>query len=194
MSIHSGLKIKSGFTWFDRFLVLGGIVLQLFVLAQLHEYKRSFGAGGEAVRAKTDSVVTDRDRPLSGSGNAIGRKREMALRREPPPAAREAPPDPALMVLDREWDRLMRTPAMDMAELNDAYMVLFGLPGIERPEVDVRLNGAVLTVSLHMVNRRNGSRHSSQVMRRVRLPWPVAPGAAPSYSLSNGVLRVRVPK
>ena len=92
-------------------------------------------------------------------------------------------------------------PAMDVAETDNAVVVKAELPGLEAKDVEVSLNGDILTVkgekkeekeektkSFHRVERHYGS-----FERSIRLPAPVKPDKVEA-TFKNGVLTVELPK
>ncbi len=93
------------------------------------------------------------------------------------------------------------SPALDMAQTDDAIIVKAELPGLETKDVEVELTGDVLTIkgekkevkeekakSYHRVERCYGS-----FQRSVRLPAAVK-GDEVDASFKNGVLTVSLPK
>lgn len=100
----------------------------------------------------------------------------------------------SMMDLDGGWSSLRTTPAMDMREDSKSYIVLFNAPEARVEDINVELNGRLLQVrylptatDLHGRNRLNLS-------RRIWLPGPVPAGKEIYTSLSNGILKIVVPK
>jgi len=96
----------------------------------------------------------------------------------------------------RRW-----TPAMDLAETEDAFVLRADLPGVSQEDVSIELEDTVLTVSgerkadhetkgegFYRVERSFGS-----FSRSLTLPKGVDPEAI-SASFTDGVLEVRIPK
>jgi HSP20 family protein len=92
-------------------------------------------------------------------------------------------------------------PALDIAEESDAYVVKTELPGIGPEDVEVSLEGGLLTITgerrqetetserqFHRVERRYG-----RFRRSITLPDNVRTDAVEA-DFDNGVLTVRVPK
>ncbi|KAI9342619.1 HSP20-like chaperone [Obelidium mucronatum] len=91
---------------------------------------------------------------------------------------------------------------LDVTETPKEFVILCDMPGFEKSNVNVSLNGQVLTVSgertsttdqttpanRHVIERRHGS-----FMRRVSLPSSVDASDVKAL-LENGVLHVRVGK
>jgi HSP20 family protein len=92
-------------------------------------------------------------------------------------------------------------PALDIAERPDAYVVTVEVPGIKPEELEITLEGGVLTISgerrfktetkdqqYHRVERRYGA-----FRRSITLPARVSADAIDA-SFADGVLQVVVPK
>jgi HSP20 family protein len=93
------------------------------------------------------------------------------------------------------------TPALDIAERKDAYLVSVELPGVNPDDIDITLEGNLLTIQgqrhqpqdsseeqFHRVERFYGS-----FRRTVSLPSTVQAGAIQA-SYENGLLQLVVPK
>ena len=91
------------------------------------------------------------------------------------------------------------TPAADIEETDDAYIVELDLPGIGKKDVDVSMSGQVLTIT----GERKEKERAGILRRRVRkvgeftfevqFPEPVRDGELKA-NLKDGVLVVSVPK
>jgi HSP20 family protein len=93
------------------------------------------------------------------------------------------------------------TTSVDVVDEGDAFAVTADLPGFEKDEIDVRLDGNRLTITAESDQEEDTSgenyvrherRHQS-VNRSVMLPEDVVEGEV-SASYRNGVLTVRLPK
>lgn len=111
-------------------------------------------------------------------------------------------------MFDRFWSGALEplqlgrwTPAVDVSETDDAVMVQAEVPGMDPSEIDVSLEGNVLTIkgekkdereekgeNFHRVERQYGT-----FIRSVQLPTEVVAEKV-SASFRNGVLEVRLPK
>jgi HSP20 family protein len=90
----------------------------------------------------------------------------------------------------------------DMRDENDAVVVEASLPGFEDKDVDVQIEGNLLTVSAEKQDdreERNGEkwylreRRFGRIQRTVQLPVSVD-GNKAEAGLSNGVLTIKIPK
>lgn len=96
--------------------------------------------------------------------------------------------------LDDGWAAAAPLPAMDMREEPDRYVVLFSLPGLDGSNITVNLEGRLLTVSSKTTDQARARFSTYSFQRRVLLPGPVEAGEQAQAVMSNGVLRVSVPK
>lgn len=96
----------------------------------------------------------------------------------------------------RRW-----TPAMDLLETDDAFVIRADLPGLSESDVSVELEDNVLTVSgerkIEHEDKREGfyrvERAYGSFSRSLTLPKGVDPEAV-NAAFDRGVLEVRVPK
>ncbi len=99
----------------------------------------------------------------------------------------------------REDRRRSWSPAVDICEADDAYLLSMDVPGISREDIDVSIDGAVLTVK----GRReiDGGEHRMAVnerwqgefVRRFSLPDTVDQERV-AAKVENGVLALHIPK
>ena len=93
----------------------------------------------------------------------------------------------------------MWSPPVDIEETDDAYLLEAELPGVEPSDVDVELVGNELTITGEVkAKERNGvvrrsTRRTGRFDYRIALPGPLNADEVEA-SLTNGVLKVRVPK
>ena len=91
------------------------------------------------------------------------------------------------------------SPAVDIEEVDDAYVIEAELPGVKRDDVDVELREQELTISGELKERervgvlRRRTRRTGRFDYRVSLPSDADPEHVDA-SLHDGVLTVRVPK
>jgi HSP20 family protein len=118
--------------------------------------------------------------------------------------------------LERMFDRFFQTPlwpvatprlealwepALDVSETAGEYLVRLEAPGITRDDLDVNLDGNLLTLSgrreLHREEKGEEflweEREEGRFMRTLRLPGAVQE-AGIEATYSDGVLQVRLPK
>jgi HSP20 family protein len=90
-------------------------------------------------------------------------------------------------------------PAVDIEELEDAYVVEAEVPGVKREDVNIEVSGNELTISGEIkVREREGvirrrTRRVGEFEFRVLLPNEVNAGGIDA-KLNDGVLTVRIPK
>lgn len=94
--------------------------------------------------------------------------------------------------IDDGWDALVTSPAMDMKEREKEYVVVFSLPGVKLSDVTVTLDGRLLTVATAVSIGRQGNVATFQ--RSIRIPGPVGEAQLASAAITNGILRVTIPK
>jgi HSP20 family protein len=91
------------------------------------------------------------------------------------------------------------TPAADIEETDDAYIVEVDLPGIGKKDVDVSMSGQVLTITGERKEKervgilRRRTRKVGEFTFEVQFPQPVKESDL-TANLKDGVLVVRVPK
>jgi HSP20 family protein len=91
------------------------------------------------------------------------------------------------------------TPAVDLVEEDDAYVVEAELPGVKREDVNIELVGNELTIAGEVKEKeregvlRRRTRRVGRFDYRVRLPDQLDPEKIEA-KLDDGVLTVRVPK
>jgi HSP20 family molecular chaperone IbpA len=98
--------------------------------------------------------------------------------------------------LDNGWDATMTSPAMDMREQQDDYVVIFSLPTPRPSDLQVLLDGRVLTI-LTVFNQPALIHRYGEPLRfekRVQMPGPVGDSSLAAAHLTNGLMRVSVPK
>lgn len=97
--------------------------------------------------------------------------------------------------IDDGWEALTVSPAMDMKEQENKYIVVFSLPGARAHDVAVTIAGRILTV-ITVIRRENGAgeQPAGTFQRAVQLPGPVGDLQLAQATLTNGILRVSIPK
>ena len=93
------------------------------------------------------------------------------------------------------------TPAVDVQELKDAFVVRADLPGVEPKDIDITMENGVLSLRgrrQHETKQEDGGyrrveRVSGEFFRRFTLPDSADPETI-SAQMTNGVLTVRIGK
>jgi HSP20 family protein len=99
------------------------------------------------------------------------------------------------------WPSERMIPSLDVAETDGAIEVRMDIPGMEAKDIDIQVNGNLLTISgerkeekeekgktYHRIERRSGS-----FSRSVTLPCPVKEDAVDAQ-YKSGILTVKLPK
>jgi HSP20 family protein len=92
-------------------------------------------------------------------------------------------------------------PALDYSETEKAYVCRLEVPGIPKENLDLNLNGQVLTVSGHRDIKREHEteafyvqeRQVGRFVRSIRLPGPVAEPKIEA-TVNDGVMTITLPK
>ena len=102
------------------------------------------------------------------------------------------------------WDTDLSAFPMDLEDEGEEFVLTADLPGYEKSDIDISLDGRSLTLSAHREHEHESEgdddamyirreRRSESVSRSVSLPSDVDAESA-SATYSNGVLTVTVPK
>lgn len=99
-------------------------------------------------------------------------------------------------VLETQW-----MPSLDCSETNDEYVLRLEAPGVHKENLDVHLDGNVLTLSGRRELKKEQEteeyiwreREEGKFVRSLRLPKAVD-GTRVMAAYENGVLTVRLPK
>jgi HSP20 family molecular chaperone IbpA len=184
--------------WIERTLLLAVLAMQVAVFWQLRAVLR----GGRAADEPAAEPVAAAQSPESPEPV----EPEQA---ELPAGARLwLPPTPAMAMdammenmarlhsavhFNRGWDRLPASPTLDMRDTESGYLVTFSLPGVNTDDLGVLLEGRVLTVRA-WCPAAGASGGGQRYERRILLPGPVGAAEEAQAHLTNGLLRVHVPK
>lgn len=98
------------------------------------------------------------------------------------------------MEAEHGWRSLAASPTMDMREDEDDYIVMLSLPGIDPDTVRVMLEDRILTVQTGHDPGIPYQVRGRGLRRRVQLPGPVGAPHLARAVLTNGFLKVSVPK
>lgn len=108
-------------------------------------------------------------------------------------AMSQFPDMPSFIQWDGQWDGLRTTPAMDIRELGDRCVVSVSMPGVNPGDVDVSLEGSLLSVSASSRVKQGGNERFETFERKVHVPPQVGNPDLVRAVLSNGVLQVVLP-
>lgn len=183
--------------WLERTLLLAVLAMQVAVFWQLRVVMRDGRLGEPAGDVVAEAAAPEPTEPL------------LPERAEWPDEAVPRFPTAQVMAMDammesmarlhsavqfnRGWDRLQASPTLDMRDTESGYLVTFSIPGVDADELGVLLDGRVLTVRAWCpATGAGGGGHRYE--RRILLPGPVGEAGEAQAHLTNGVLRVHVPK
>ena len=109
-------------------------------------------------------------------------------------------------LVDREKQKTLAKalrPVMDVdfVETENEYSIHADLPGVEKSEIDIKIENGLCTISAEKKNTHENKTATSHVIERsygkvqrsVRLP-PNADVSSPAASFVNGVLELKIPK
>jgi HSP20 family protein len=100
----------------------------------------------------------------------------------------------SLLDFDRGWNALMMSPTMDMRDHGDSYVLDFSLPGMDASKIEISLEGRLLTVNTSVEEQGSAARRFGRFERKVLLPGPVGDASSARAMMTNGVLKVIIPK
>jgi HSP20 family molecular chaperone IbpA len=181
--------------WIERALLVAVLAMQVAVFWQLrlvmHGRGRDQGSGGGGIDAPelapSEAAAADVQRPGSGSAPISMMDAFMADAIENMARLQSA------VHFNRGWDRLQASPTLDMRDTGNGYLVTCSIPGGHTEDLGVLLEGRVLTVRAWCPSTQHpqgGQRYE----RRILLPGPVGSVDEAQAHLTNGLLRVHVPK
>lgn len=96
--------------------------------------------------------------------------------------------------MDEGWSTMPASPTLDMREDPLQYVVFFSMPGLDRSNVTVRLEGRVLTVRSRATDQARSHVSSYSYEQQFQLPGPVQDESRMQMALTNDVLRIQIPK
>lgn len=94
----------------------------------------------------------------------------------------------------RGWEMLNASPSLDMRDTDGGYLVTFSIPDVQPDGLGVMLDGRVLTVRAQCGGTPALPGSLRCYERRVLLPGPVGASGDAQAHLTNGILRVLIPK
>jgi len=101
----------------------------------------------------------------------------------------------------RDWDSIS-IPRMDMTQSADEITITLDMPGVEKPEIDVEIDGDTLTIQgkqTKVVEENQGDRvlrqerQTGAFNRVITLPFPVDQSQM-TTEYENGVLTIHIPR
>lgn len=97
---------------------------------------------------------------------------------------------------DYGWDHVAVSPACDLRDRNGFYEVAMSLPEALPAGLQVLLDNQMLTIRFDAagVHPVSGQHMKQGYEQRIRLPGPVAEAGKAMATLTNGILRVSIPK
>lgn len=195
-------KIKKGRRrWFDRILLLAVLLMQIAVLAQLRISSRQADviSSSPLVDSRADAAAKS---PATANGTNSASAAANVLRPHPlaekmdilmTDAIKNVARLQSSVRFHRGWDALRVSPSLDMRHTKSGYLITLSLPGVNPDDLEVLLDGRVLTV-MALCGPSDGTGQLCRYERRVLLPGPVGAVEEAQAHLTNGVLSVHVPR
>ncbi|MBN2302521.1 MAG: Hsp20/alpha crystallin family protein [Lentisphaerae bacterium] len=182
---------NSQFITFDRIMTALILVLQLTIVAMIwHAGKTNpdkVHPGTQLIVERQQASAFHDDPWMPKSANDMRKRMNHMMQH----ALSEFEVLDSWMAFDEGWNSLLPSPTMDMREGEHNYVVIFSMPGATLSDFQVKLHGRLLTVSSHDSLLNTGS-HIYE--RRIWLPGPVGNHEKPQAVMTNGVLKVVLPK
>lgn len=184
--------------WIERTLLLAVLAMQVAVFWQLRQMPRN----GCAAEPPAVNVVAEVAAPEPAE-RLLPDRAELPAELVPPfPSAQVMAMDAMMesmarlhsaVQFNRGWDRLQASPTLDMRDTESGYLVTFNIPGVAADDLGVLLDGRVLTVRAWCPAEGAGG-GGYRYERRILLPGPVGATGEAQAHLTNGILRVHVPR
>ena len=170
------------------------LVLQLIILwGVYHPRKVSLVAQSNSVQSGM-SMVSFGNRQQSGGMPQLQGNPLRAMDAMIAGAFKDMAQLHSAMQIDDGWDRLSLSPTMDMRSSKNGYLVSLSIPGVDAGNLNVALDGRVLSVSARTALGGNSSHGYRSFDRRILLPGAVGSVSDMRASVTNGLLRIYVPK
>lgn len=103
----------------------------------------------------------------------------------------------ALRLIEQDWRNVGEISSLNMEEDETNYVVTVSMPGFERTDIDVSLNGRILTVEAAAEHQRaaqdSPTTHSGCFKTQIMLPNDITGEAAQAF-YRDGTLKITVPK
>jgi HSP20 family molecular chaperone IbpA len=191
--------------WIERGLLLAVLLMQVVILVQLRATSRRDAPAPVASPSLSSGGYPEEDQmrvPALSPGlfalprHAAGMDSMMDPMMDPMMAGameNVARLHSAVQFL-RGWEMLNASPSLDMRDTDGDYLVTFSIPDVEPDGLGVMLDGRVLTVRAECGGTLAHPGSQRCYERRVLLPGPVGEAEDAQAQLTNGILRVRIPK
>ncbi len=185
--------------WVDGLLVVAVLMLLMLVW-----HARYFGKVTPSTGHKLES--TDRNRMAPGHEPEVALHQASAPRASNPailvrpvrlgglPMPRDARPQWCEQgVCETEWEKVPLSPGLDMIQTDHGYVVAFSQPNM-RDEDDIRIDCVKGSLNIETVVRDMRGNAQGVSCRRIRLPADSVSDSGLESALSNGVLRIFIPR
>ena len=111
--------------------------------------------------------------------------------------AHESRHNNALQLIEQDWRNVGEISSMNMEEDETNYVVAVSMPGFERTDINVSLNGRILTVEAAAEHQRaaqdSRTTHSGCFKTQIMLPNNIT-GESTQAFYRDGILKITVPK
>lgn len=201
----SDIVVKAGLGVPDRLLLLTVLVLQALMLVQYRNERLAKRRRPPVDDGVMSSQPSGTKQEIEAQTLGVGAQHpDRSVTPRPPPTPRSFLGWPVVrrrqtsareavgLLVNRDWERLQRSPAMDVVETDDAYIVLFSLADVSLDDISVRMDRGILTVDLPF--QLDQERGYGRQVRRLQIPGVVPDLVKPSVLVTNGFLRVHLPK
>lgn len=172
--------------WIERGLLILVLMMQSAILWQLHVDR----SNQQAVEPLVPAADTP-DHSVLQQQESTGRRLESSAVDPIDHMVENIARLHAAMIFNDGWDRLPASPTLDMRDTENGYLVTCSIPGLRPDDLGVLLEGRVLTVRA-LCGSDAGRNQIYE--RRILLPGPVGSAEQAEALVTNGVLRVHVPK
>lgn len=99
-----------------------------------------------------------------------------------------------LMSMNDGWNRLMKSPSMDIKEKTDRYIITLSIPGGTATNVAITLDGRLLSIRSQYEMQDTMGKSSQRFEKRVLLPAAVDSGNVTRTLSDDGILQISIMK
>ena len=92
------------------------------------------------------------------------------------------------------WAGLPASPSMNLRELQDMYELTLAIPNANEQQLDVQLDGRLLSLTAHQDTQTSGASSSQRYTSRVLLPGPVDTNSVMQITNLNDRICIRILK